>query len=242
MPHTPRDLTEDVLAKARRYVQETQKRIQHRVARNASPGAIAQEQRALLKSSAAHLIAVYRVARQNDGGDTPGLDHVRSLTDRQILEMADGLDPYASPGTRLLMEVPKRSSNGVRTLAIPTLQDRAVECLHHLVLSPEWEVEFDDCLEAFRPGRGYHHALTRIVDALLRFGPCHAAVLDIQDFFPSLDHELVAWAERAREGTGLSISGPFSRLPAPSTSKISRCPTPAWRKEEASRRCLATSP
>ena len=59
------------------------------------------------------------------------------------------------------VQIPK-SKGQVRNLGIPTIEDRAKQCLAKLVLEPQWEAKFSGSSYGFRPGRSAHDAIVDI--------------------------------------------------------------------------------
>lgn len=119
-------------------------------------------QKLLLKSRAAKCLTVRRVAQENSGKKTAGIDGVKSLTASQRLRMARSLElnSKARPARRVWIE--KDDSDELRPLGIPVLHDRALESLVKEALEPEWEARFEANSYGFRPGRSGHDAIEAI--------------------------------------------------------------------------------
>lgn len=100
---------------------------------------------------------------------------------------------YMPPPVRAV-EIPKRGGSGVRTLGVPTVQDRIAQTVATLYLEPGVELHFHPDSYGYRPGRS----------ALDAVGVCRERCwkrdwvidLDIQSFFSSVDHELLLRAVR----------------------------------------------
>ena len=139
------------------------------------------------------LYTAWRAVRANRGA--AGVDAVtlqvfeRSL-DPNLTELARNLlnksyEPL--PARHVLVPKPNGAQ---RELAIPTVRDRVVQRAVLDRIEPMFEPLFLDCSYAFRPGRSVEMAIQRIVVARAR-GFCWTADADIQDFFPSIDHQLL---------------------------------------------------
>ncbi len=127
-------------------------------------------QQRLLESEAARLLAVHRVAGENQGKDTAGVDGVKSLTPKEQLAMAAAIHPrYWDTQPPLPVRrvwVPKPGTAQRRPLAILPMIDRCKQALVKLALEPEWEVRFETQSYGFRPGRSPHDAIAALQVAL----------------------------------------------------------------------------
>src|SRR5262249_30787487 len=120
-------------------------------------------QRLLTASWSAKLLAVRQVAQENDGRKTPGIDGVVSTTDEDRVSLLQGglsLVGYRPCAVRRLF-IPKANGK-LRPLGIPTLKDRAMQCLVKLALEPEWEAVFEPNSYGFRPGRSVQDAAVAV--------------------------------------------------------------------------------
>src|SRR3954465_8920560 len=185
-------------------VEKTVLRLQHRIfmakVRGDAKG-MESLQRLLVSSRAAKLLAVRQVGQENSGRKTPGIDGVASNSneDRGRL-VQDGLslkDYIPSPVRRVF--IPKANGT-MRPLGIPTLKDRAVQCLVKLALEPEWEAVFEPNSFGFRPGRSVHDAAVAVKHGLGAEGAggpeqqarCRWILdADIKSFFDEIEHEVI---------------------------------------------------
>ncbi|NEP37164.1 MULTISPECIES: reverse transcriptase domain-containing protein [Moorena] len=112
-------------------------------------------QKLILKSRSAQLLAVRQVSQLNKGKKTAGVDGQLSLNYRQRAELVETLNDHASDWKHnRLREIPIPKKNGkVRMLKIPTLADRAWQCLIKYALEPAHEATFSANSYGFRTGR-----------------------------------------------------------------------------------------
>jgi len=96
--------------------------------------------------------------------------------------------------------IPK-GDGGTRPLGIPTVRDRVVQAAAKLLLEPIFEADFAETSFGFRPEKGplgaleavYHHS---------RQGFRYVVDADIQQFFDTLDHQVLMAALRRRISDG----------------------------------------
>ncbi|NEQ85730.1 MAG: RNA-dependent DNA polymerase [Moorea sp. SIO2I5] len=112
-------------------------------------------QKLILKSRSAKLLAVRQVTQLNKGKKTAGVDGQSSLSFKQRVELVETLSDCASDWKHnRLREIPIPKKNGkVRMLKIPTIADRAWQCLIKFVLEPAHEATFSAHSYGFRTGR-----------------------------------------------------------------------------------------
>ncbi len=153
--------------KFRKVVWKLQKRIYQAMLRG-DVKLVRKLQKLLMKSRAAKFLAVRRVAQENSGKKTAGVDGVKPLTPSQRLRMALSLGVYskARPVRRVWIE--KYGSDELRPLGIPVMRERAQESLVKEALEPEWEARFEANSYGFRPGRSCHDAIEAIFKAISR--------------------------------------------------------------------------
>jgi RNA-directed DNA polymerase len=87
------------------------------------------------------------------------------------------------------VDIPK-PQGGVRTLGIPTLQDRLIQQALHQVLQPIFEPEFSDSSYGFRPGRGAQDAV-RAARSYIESGLEIVVDIDLEKFFDRVDHDVL---------------------------------------------------
>jgi RNA-directed DNA polymerase len=192
--------------KFRKCVWKLQKRI-YRATEQGNKKLVRSLQRLLMKARAAKFLAVRRVAQENRGKRTAGIDGVKSLTPRQRLRMAESLslDGSAMPVRRVWIDKP--DSVEMRPLGIPVMVSRARETLVKMALEPQWEARFEANSYGFRPGRSTHDATEAIFLSIKQkakyvldadVAKCfdkigHEALLARVDASPSVRRQLKAW-------------------------------------------------
>jgi RNA-directed DNA polymerase len=170
-----------------RNVFKLQKRI-YRASRRGDVRTVRKLQRLLIKSQSAKLLAVRRVAQDNQGKRTAGVDGLKSLPPQQRLKLAKDLEvgKKAHPVRRIW--IPKAGTNEKRPLGIPTMKDRAGQTLVKFALEPEWEAKFEPNSYGFRPGRSAHDAIEAIFLSI-NGKPKWTLDTDIQKCFDSVDQQ-----------------------------------------------------
>lgn len=148
-------------------------------------------QRLLLKSKSAVFLAVRRVAQDNQGKKTAGIDGLSSLSNAKKLALALKIQknptiPKAKPVRRVWIPKPGREEK--RTLGIPVMEDRARQALAKMALEPEWEAKFEPNSFGFRPGRSCHDAIQAIFNNL-RCVSKYVLDADIAKCFDRINHE-----------------------------------------------------
>jgi RNA-directed DNA polymerase len=167
-----------------------QKRI-YQASRRGDVQAVHKLQRLLIKSKGTALLAVRRVAQDNRGKGTAGVDGLSSLNEQQKLDLArrimnQPLAPEAQPVRRVW--IPKPASDEKRPLGIPVMEDRARQALVKMALEPEWEAKFEPNSYGFRPGRSCHDAIQAIFISIQQ-APKYVLDADIAKCFDRINHE-----------------------------------------------------
>jgi RNA-directed DNA polymerase len=204
---TPMDRWETLPWKhLQRNVFKLQKRIYQASCRN-DVRTVHRLQRLLMKSRSARLLAVRRVAQENQGKRSAGIDGVKSLTPPQRLALAQTLKlgQKAQPVRRVW--IPKPQSTELRPLGIPVMANRAGQALVTAALEPEWEARFEPNSYGFRPGRSCQDAIDAIFASIAGqakyvldadIAHCfdrlsHSAILTTVHTSPSIRRQLKAW-------------------------------------------------
>lgn len=95
-------------------------------------------QRLILKSTAARMLAIRQVTQLNAGKRTAGVDGKASLNHEERLTLSENLRTRSSNWQhQKLREIPIPKKDGTtRTLKVPTIGDRAWQCLVKFALEP----------------------------------------------------------------------------------------------------------
>ena len=117
-------------------------------------------QKLILKSQAAKLLAIRQVTQLNAGKKTAGIDGKASLNFEERIEMLGALNKHHSNWKHKgLREIPIPKKDGtMRMLKVPTIADRAWQCLAKFALEPAHEATFHARSCGFRTGRSAHDA------------------------------------------------------------------------------------
>jgi RNA-directed DNA polymerase len=153
-------------------------------------------QKLILKSTAARLLAIRQVSQLNAGKKTPGIDGKASLTFKERLELSDKLKCHGSDWLHQgLREIPIPKKDGkTRILKVPTLADRAWQCLAKYALEPAHEATFHARSYGFRPGRRAHDAqklLFQNLNSQAKGIDKRVIELDIEKCFDRIRHSAI---------------------------------------------------
>jgi RNA-directed DNA polymerase len=164
-----------------------QKRI-YRASLRGDVKAVRKLQKTMIKSWSAKCLAVRRVTQDNQGKKTAGVDGVKSLTPKQRFALVAKLKLGSKVKPTRRVWIPKPGKEEKRPLGIPTMYDRALQCLLKMALEPEWEAKFEPNSYGFRPGRSCHDAIEAIFISIGR-KPKFVLDADIAKCFDKIDHE-----------------------------------------------------
>jgi retron-type reverse transcriptase len=117
-------------------------------------------QKLILKSTSARFLAIRQVSQLNAGKKTAGIDGKKSLTFSERFYLEEWLrvnnGNWKHQGLREI-PIPKKDGT-IRMLKIPTIADRAWQCLAKYALEPAHEATFHARSYGFRTGRSAHDA------------------------------------------------------------------------------------
>jgi RNA-directed DNA polymerase len=144
-------------------------------------------QKKLVNSEHAKLLAVRMVTQDNRGKKTAGVDGLSELNPTQRFQLVTEmiLNGKASPIKRVWIA---KANGKLRPLGIPTMEDRAKQCLVKMALEPEWESRFEINSYGFRPGYSTADAKW-VVARQLQGGPKYFLDADIKGCFDNINHD-----------------------------------------------------
>ena len=138
------------------------------------------------------VLEAYHLVRQNKGA--AGIDG-KSLDDFDLRKkdnlyklwnrMSSGC--YFPKPVRKV-DIPKKSG-GMRSLGIPTVEDRIAQMTARLALEPILEPVFHQDSYGYRPGKSAHQALAKTRERCWQYN--WVIDMDIKAFFDTIDHELM---------------------------------------------------
>lgn len=166
--------------------------------------------RLLLKSTAARLLAVRQVTQLNNGKRTAGIDGKASLSHEERFELSLALKrPISTWEHKRLREIPIPKKDGkTRILKVPTIADRAWQCLVKYALEPAHEATFHARSYGFRAGRSAHDAqkiLFLNLSSKQRGIEKRVIELDIEKCFDRISHKSIMERLIAPQGIKLGI-------------------------------------
>ncbi|NEP01017.1 MAG: RNA-dependent DNA polymerase [Symploca sp. SIO2E9] len=153
-------------------------------------------QKLILKSYAARMLAVRRVTQLNAGKKSAGVDGKLALSNRERFTLSQELKEKARTWKHQgLREVPIPKKNGkTRLLKVPTIADRAWQCLIYFALSPAHEATFHARSYGFRTGRSAHDAqkiLFLNLSSKAKGKDKRVIELDIEKCFDRINHSAI---------------------------------------------------
>ena len=117
-------------------------------------------QKLIMRSAAARFLAIRQVTQLNNGKKTAGIDGKLALDFKERFELEQKLKTQANnwkhQGLRSI-PIPKKDGSK-RILKVPTISDRAWQCLAKFALEPAHEADFHERSYGFRTGRSAHDA------------------------------------------------------------------------------------
>ena len=153
-------------------------------------------QKLLLKSQSAMMLAIRQVTQLNQGRKTAGVDGKSSLNFTERFELLEILQKHSEDWKHQgLREIPIPKKNGkIRILKVPTIADRAWQCLVKYALEPAHEATFSARSYGFRTGRSAHDAqqyLFKNLNSKANGKEKRVLELDISKCFDRISHKTI---------------------------------------------------
>lgn len=128
--------------------------------------------------------------RSAPGCDGITVDQAKAEFEQWIAPMLGSVHRcgYKAPPIRRVY-IPKPGKQDKRPLGVPCVSDRALQRSVADVLSAIYEQDFLACSFGGRAGRGAHHALATLNEAIAGQRVSWVLEADVKNFFGSLDHE-----------------------------------------------------
>ncbi len=141
-----------------------------------------------------------RAKRARGGLDRRTVEDFDADADRQLDQLrADLVSERYAPLPAQEFAVPKEGKSGEhRILALHTVRDKVAQEAVRRIIEPHFDRLFHDCSYGYRPGRGPARAVKRVSHYLVQEQRRWVASADIDDFFGSLDHQLLTSALRSQ--------------------------------------------
>nr|YP_009048874.1 hypothetical protein [Wildemania schizophylla]AID57244.1 hypothetical protein [Wildemania schizophylla] len=98
-------------------------------------------QKQLIEHENAKFLAVRKVTQDNLGKRTAGVDGISLLTPDERMDLVKNIKIDQHSDKILRVTIPKPNGS-VRNLGIPTIRDRAKQCLVKFALEPQYEAFF----------------------------------------------------------------------------------------------------
>ncbi len=153
-------------------------------------------QKLILRSQAARFLAVRQVSQLNAGRKTAGVDGKKSLNFEERFTLEDSLKRhYHNWHHSKLREIPILKKDGsTRILKVPTIADRAWQCLVKYAIEPAHENTFHARSYGFRTGRSAHDAQKQVFNNLsssVKGIDKRVIELDIEKCFDRISHTTI---------------------------------------------------
>jgi len=171
-------------------------RLQHRIYKAAKRNdydSVKRLQSLLLGSNCSKYLAVRQITQLNAGKKTAGVDGVKTLNPKERLQLVAELHSMRSWKHRKLLRVYiSKSNDKKRLLGIPTIKDRAMQCLVKYALEPVYESFASYGSHGYRPGHSPWDVQNRLFQNLR--SNCNGfkktiLELDLEGCFDNISHE-----------------------------------------------------
>ena len=167
-------------------------------------------QKLIIRSQSARFLAIRQVTQLNAGKKTAGIDNKTALIFKERFELEQEIRLKANNWKHQgLREIPIPKKDGTkRILKIPTISDRAWQCLAKYALEPAHEATFHARSYGFRTGRSAYDAQKAIFQNLRSNSngmEKRVIELDIKKCFDRINHSAIMENLIAPSGLKLGI-------------------------------------
>lgn len=176
--------------------QKTLFKLQHRIykaAQKKDVEKIKKLQTLLVGSNGAKYLAVRQVTQLNIGKRTAGIDGLSTLNPKQRIQLTEELSQLNHWKHEKLRRVYIPKTDGTkRPLGIPTIRDRAMQCLIKYALEPVYEASASDGDYGFRPGHSTWDIQKRLFSNLNSAANGYRKTIveiDIEKCFDNINHD-----------------------------------------------------
>jgi RNA-directed DNA polymerase len=174
-------------------------RLQRRIYKAVREGDMAKAiklQKLIIRSRGARFLAIRQVTQLNKGRKTAGIDGLTVLNFKQRFELEEIIASNATKWKhQRLREIKIPKKNGkTRILKVPTIADRAWQCLIKQALEPAHEATFHEGSYGFRTGRSAHDAQKQVFNRLnsnANGAEKRIIELDIKSCFDRVSHDAI---------------------------------------------------
>ena len=139
------------------------------------------------------MFEAFRAVKRNRGAagvDRVGIAQFEKQLEQNLLALMQQLKAGTFQPLPLRRVHIDKGGGKTRPLGIPAVRDRVAQEVLRRLLSPLFERIFHHDSFGFRPGRGCHDAMERLLE-LHRQGHTHVLDTDIQGFFDNIPHQVI---------------------------------------------------
>lgn len=164
-----------------------------------------------------NLEAAWRAVKSNDGSagvDRKSIDATAAHLKTHWPGIKEKLLSGAyRPAAVKAVAIPK-ANGGIRTLGIPTVQDRLIQQALHQVMSAAFDGQMSDHSYGFRPGRSAHDAV-EAARGYVASGKNWVVDIDLRSFFDQVNHDRLMnmLSRRIKDKRVLKLIGRYLRAP-----------------------------
>lgn len=164
-----------------------------------------------------NLEMAWSVVKRNDGAAGVDRKTIRATDEHLKQHWPDILDKLMAgqyqPAAIRAVQIPK-ANGGIRTLGIPTVQDRLIQQAIHQILSAEFDPLMSEHSYGFRPHRSAHDAVSA-ARAHVAQGKSWVVDIDLKSFFDQVNHDrlMSLLGKHIQDKRVLALIGRYLRAP-----------------------------